>query len=81
MKIGLLAHRLTRIQESLETWPPRKTTRQNIKISFSVSNAGLIALMIFLHKLLQLLNKHGNDITHFFAQNFHTVMMMEKSPS
>ena len=40
------------------------------QISFTVSNAGLLALLAFLYKLFHLLSKNSNDIFQFFRMNF-----------
>ena len=40
------------------------------QFTFSISNAGLIALIVFLHKLFKLLGKHGDSIMQFFSTKF-----------
>ena len=40
------------------------------QISSSVSNSGLLALVVFLYKLFQLLSRNGNDILQHFSVNF-----------
>ena len=40
------------------------------QISFTVSNAGLLALLAFLYKLFQFLSKNSNEILQFFGMNF-----------